>query len=284
MASASHEPDHGDAGYGAAPKPGSAYPSATEGGFTSPALPGPDPRGQYGPPGPGYAPGDPAAFGAQPPRAAASLGRAWAAFIGNPGPFVVAQLLWLVIMAIGVGLLLAALGSLEAPQVHPDGSISGGPRALLGIGGALVVGVVALLAVIQTGAFASATLKTVEGERVALRDFFGARHPGQLLLLGLIVAVASAVLAITVVGPLIVIFVGIWAVSFVVDRGESATGAIRSGLRLGLRAPGQTVLLMLLGCLLGLAGALACGVGTLVTGPVVLLAVADFYRRSLSPP
>jgi uncharacterized membrane protein len=284
MTSASREPDRGDAGYGAAPEPGSAYPSATEGGFTGPALPGPDPRGQYGPPGPGYAPGDPAAYGAQPPRATASLGRAWAAFIANPWPFVVAQLLWLVVMAVPVGVLLAALGALGAPQVHPDGAISGGPRALLGIGGALVVAVIVLLAVIQLGAFASATVKTVDGDRVALRDFFGARHPGQLLLLALILAVASAVLAITVVGPLIVMLVGIWAVFFVADRGEPATGAIGSGLRLVLRAPGQTLLLMLLGYLLSLAGALACMVGTLVTGPVVLLAVADFYRRSLSRP
>jgi hypothetical protein len=284
MASGSQEPDRPDAGYSAAPEPGSAYPSATEGGFTDSALPGPDPRGQYGPPGPGYAPGEPAAYGAEPPRATGSLGRAWAEFTADPWPFVVAQLLWLLIMAVPLGLLLAALGALGAPQVHPDGSISGGPRALLGVGGALVLAVVVALTVVQLGAFAAATLKTVDGGRVALRDFFRPRNPSRLLLLAVIVAVASAVLAITVIGPLIVMFVGIWAVFFVVDRGESVTGAIRSGLRLGARTSGQAVILVLLGYLLGLAGLLACGVGTLVTGPVVLLAVADFYRRSLSRP
>jgi len=284
MTSGSQQPDDQIAGYGAAPEPGSAYPSATEGGFTDMALPGPDRQGQYGPPGPGYAPGDPAAYGAQPPRATGSLGRAWTGFIANPWPFVVGQLLWLVIMAVPVGLLLAALGAFGAPQVHSDGSVSGGPRALLGIGGALVVAVIVWLAVIQLGVFASATLRTVDGDRVELRHFFQLRNPGQLLLLGLILAVSSAVLAITVVGPLIVMFVGIWAVFFVVDRGETATEAIGSGLRLGLRTPGQTLVLVLLGGLLILAGALACGVGTLITGPVVLLALADFYRRSLSRP
>lgn len=261
-------------GYGQAPPPRGAYPGPEQGGFPPPPPPGPGPDGSYGPPGPGYGPPSDGE-----PQAVDSLGHGWRAFTANPWPFVVSQILWGLVLVVPVGLLLLAIGVLGAGRVDEDGDVSRGLAALFGFGGLLVVLVVALLAIVQVGAFATASLRAIAGERVTLADFFRPRNVLQLLVLAVIVGLASALLAITGIGPLIVGFFGIWSVFFVVDRGESATTAIASSVRFAIDNVAQTIVLVLLGYLLNVAGALACGVGTLVTNPVTMLAFADYYRR-----
>jgi uncharacterized membrane protein len=145
-----------------------------------------------------------------------------------------------------------------------------------------VVLVVVLLAVIQQGAFATATLKAVDGVRVGLGDFFRPRHLPQLVLLALILALASALLAVTGIGPLVVMFFGIWAVLLVIDRGLPPIEALRSSVAASLRNPGQTIVLVLAAYVMNAVGVLLCGLGTLISTPVAVLAFADHYRRSAS--
>lgn len=266
-------------GYGQAPPPSSAYPTPEQGGFPPPSAPGPGAAG-YGPPGPGY--GD--APHAE-PQATDSLSRGWRAFTANPWPFVVSQLLWALIFIIPVLLLLAAFGVFASPRVNADGSVDGsaGLAVLFGIGGLTVVVVVMLLAIVQFGGFATASLRAIAGERVGVADFFKPRHFGQLIVLAILVAIASGILAITGIGPLIVMFFGIWAVFFIIDRGQSAIDAIGSSVRFAIGNAGQTIVLVLLGYLLNFVGALLCGVGTLISNPVTMLAFADYYRRRTGP-
>jgi uncharacterized membrane protein len=139
------------------------------------------------------------------------------------------------------------------------------------------------LGVLQMGAFASATLKAVDGGRVSFGDFFRARNFGQLLLLALLLGLASAIVAITVVGVLVVLFFGIWSILFVVDRRQSAIEAISSSFRFATQNAGQSVVLILLSYLLNFVGGLLCGIGTLITNPLTLLGFADFYRRIAGP-
>ncbi|WP_156250333.1 hypothetical protein [Pseudactinotalea terrae] len=264
-ASDPHEP------YGRAPDPSGAYPSPDQGGF----APLPDLRaGDYLPPGPGYSGADTGPDAA--PQATDSLRRAWRIFADNPVPFVISQLIWALIFVIPVALLLIAFGALRLA----DGGTPAGLPALLGVGGLVTVLVIVLLAVVQQGAFATATLKAVDGDRVGVADFFRPRHVAQLLLLALILGVASALLAITGIGPLIVMFFGVWAVLLVVERGLSAVEAVKVSVSASLREPGQTIVLVLAAYVMNAVGALLCGLGTLVSMPVGVLAFADYYRRS----
>lgn len=266
--------------YGQAPPPPSAYPSPAQGGFQPPPPPGPDAYGNYAAPGPGYGR---TAGGSPEPQATESLSRGWRAFTANPWPFVISQILWALIIIVPVAVLLAAFGVFSAPSINADGSASAGLAALIGIGGLVVVLVAVLLGVVQIGAFATAALRAVAGERVTLADFFRPRNLTQLLLLALLLGVASGLVAITGIGPLIVMFFGIWSVFFVVDRGQSAIEAITSSVRFAMANAGQTIVLVLLGYLLNFVGGLLCGIGTLITNPVTMLAFADYYRRITGP-
>ncbi len=286
-------------GYGQAPDPSGAYPPPQQGGFTPPPPPGPGPQGQYGQPGPGYggpppqqgygAPG--ASYGAPSgePQATESLSRAWEAFKANPWPFVLSQLLWGLILIIPVGILLAVFGvfSYSAPTINPDGTMdpgtAGGFAAIFGIGGIIVALVAIAIAVVQYGAFASATLKAMDGGRVELGDFFKPKNFGQLLLLALILGVAAALLAITVIGSIAVMFFGVWAIFFVVDRNQGAIDALKSSFGFASKNVSQSIVLILLAYVLNIVGSIPCGLGLFVTNPVTLLAFADFYRRVTGP-
>lgn len=257
--------------YGRAPDPSGAYPSPDQGGF----APLPDlSTGDYLPPGPGYGGADAGPDAA--PQATESLRRAWRIFADNPAPFVISQLIWAVIFLVPVAILLAAFGALRLG----DGGVPARLSALLGVGGLVIVLVMVLLGVVQQGAFATATLKAVDGERVGIADFFRPRHVGQLVLLALILGLASSLLAVTGIGPLIVMFFGVWAVLMVAERGLSAIEAVKASVTASLREPGQTIVLVLAAVVLNAVGALLCGLGTLVSMPVSMLAFADYYRRS----
>jgi len=261
--------------YGPAPDPPGAYPRPDQGGFTP--LPRID-EGDYRPPGPGYSGAD---LGPEAAQATDSLRRAWRIFAAHPQnwqPFVLSQLIWGVIIAVPVLVLLLAFGALRLGRPGPSAGLS----ALFGVGGLVVVLVVVLLAVIQQGAFATATLKAVDGVPIGLGDFFRPRHLRQLVLLALLLGLGSALLAVTGIGPVVVMFFGIWAVLLVVDRGLPAIEALRSSVTASLRDPGQTIVLVLAAYLMNAVGVLLCGLGTLVSTPVAMLAFADHYRRSAS--
>jgi uncharacterized membrane protein len=264
---ASGPPEH----YERAPDPSGAYPSPDQGGFAP--LPDLD-TGQYLPPGPGYSAADTGPDSA--PQATHALLRAWRVFAADPAPFVISQLLWALVILVPVAILLGAFGVLRPS----DGDTPAGLSVLLGVRGLATVLLVVLLAVVQQGAFASATLKAVDGARVTVADFFRLRHLGRLLLLALILGLASALLAVTGIGPLIVMFFGVWAVLLVVERGLPAIAALKAGVAASLRQPGQTIVLVLVTYAMNALGVLLCGLGTLVSVPVSALAVADHYRRS----
>lgn len=284
--------------YGQAPPPASAYPSAEQGGFAP--MP-PPPPGQYGQPGPGYggppppAYGSPAgAYGGVPgygePQATDSIGRGWAQFKANPWPFVLAQLAWGAIFLVPtliMVLIAAAAGAFARSTYNPDTQTWEGGQGLFGalgfIGIVLMVLIYIALGIIQMGAFASATLKAVDGGQVRFGDFFTIRNFTQLLVLALLIGLASAILAITIIGPLIVVFFGVWSIFFVVDRNQGAIDSIKSSVGFAGKNAGQSIVLILLAYVLNLIGALLCGVGTLITNPVTLLGYADFYRRVTGP-
>lgn len=289
-------------GYGQAPLPPSAYPNPQQGGF--PPTPPPQ-QGQYGPPGPGYGGVPPAgpgygspagSYGGAPgyavtsPQATDSLSSGWERFKANPWPFVLAQLAWGAIFLVPTLIMViiaAAAGAFATPSFNPDTGEYEGGSGLLGalgfFGIALMVLVYIALAVIQMGAFASATLKAVDGGQVSFGDFFKVRNFTQLLLLALLIGIASAVLAITFVGPLIVLFFGVWSIFFVVDRNQGAIDAVKSSFGFASKNAGQSIVLILLAYVLNLIGGLLCGIGTLITNPLTLLGYADFYRRITGP-
>lgn len=221
----------------------------------------------YGAPNQGYAP--PPAAG---PQATDSIGAGWERFKLTWTPFVLAQLIWGVIIGALMGIFIAIIGAVT------DGARLG----LVGIAAFITLFAV-IIAIVFAGAFAGAALKAIDGQQVAIGDFFRPQNIGQLLLLALIYGVSAAVLSFTIVGPLAIAFFGAFALYFVVDRGMGAIDAIKASIQLAMANVGQTIIIILLAGLISSAGSLACGIGILVTAPIAQLSLAHFYRQLTGP-
>lgn len=80
----------------------------------------------------------------------------------------------------------------------------------------------------------------------------------------------------------------IWVVMFplcfsrliLIDQGVSVVEALRSSWRFTMRAPGAILWMLILAAFTSLLGAIACGVGYLVTAPIYLLTMSILYEEN----
>lgn len=230
-------------------------------------LPPPPPTG-FGPggaPSGEYSPTDAIAYG-------------WRKFKAHAGPiiaFVVIGFVALVVVSIMLALLTGGLDramAFESPTVA-DRMVDLATQFL-----SLVVG----------AAIIRATLAIVDGRDLQLAEFFRLEQMGQVVIAALLLSMAGLiVLFIPLLGFLLNIaisFLGQFVMFFILDDGEQAIDAIMSSVNFTIANIGPLVLFLVLGVLVVIAGALACGIGLIVAVPVVAIAQAYTFRRLRGQP
>ncbi|WP_068273088.1 hypothetical protein [Aldersonia kunmingensis] len=248
------------------PPPGGYGPPPGGGYGPPPGQYGQPPQGGYPPPppGPGYGEPFPAASGgygydAGPELSVgAAIGYGWEKFKGN-------ALVW-------IGITLAAIVIQGLLQVLFRVSDS----IVLAIIGALILFVVGVL--IQA-AFFQGALHELDGRRPDFGSFFRWENVGQLVLAALLVGLATWVgLILCIIPGIIVGFLLFYTLPFVIDQRREAVDAIKSSYNLVSQNVGPLLLLALACIGLNIVGAILCGVGLLVSGPVTLIAATYAFR------
>jgi len=146
----------------------------------------------------------------------------------------------------------------------------------------LVLGYLVLLVV--AAAISSAQyvglLGIADGQPTTIGSFFKPRYIGPMILLTLIVGVLVAIgYVLCVIPGLIVALFAIFAHAVLVDRGLSPIDSLKASIEIVKANVGQVILVWLVAGLIGIAGALACGVGVLVSAPLASLMLVYTYRR-----
>jgi len=260
------------------------------GGANGPPPPPPPPGGPggYGPGGggPGYG-GQPAYGG--PPAPAYSVGDAlsfgWAKFQANVGPILLSALVLLVgvgAVAVVGGLVSGALSSDVECAFDSNGEFvcDGGTGFFAGLVIQAILTAVLLVVFQVIGAgLIRAALKVTDGGSWEFSEVLRTDKIGKVVVAALIVA------AITFVGTLLCYFPGIiagfmlsYTLYFVVDRDLEPMDAVKASFELTKNNLGNTLVWYIVGAIVAFAGFLACGVGALVSLPVVLLGTAYTYR------
>jgi len=186
-----------------------------------------------------------------------ALSFGWAKFQANIGSIVLSAL----VLLVGVGLV-----------------------AVLGFFAGLVLQAVlaaVLLVVFQVIAadLIRAALTVIDGGSWEFSEVLRTDKIGKVVVTALIVG------AITVVGTLLCYFPGLiagfmlsYSLYFVVDRDLEPMAAVKASVELTKNNLGNTLVWYIVGAIVAFAGFLACGVGALVSLPVVLLGTAYSYR------
>ena len=188
-------------------------------------------------------------------------------------------------MLIGVAYAVAAVGGpigSTTTTTSSDGysqattDISTGGFAIMIVGCILAYAV----GIFAQSAFLSGVLDIADGRPVTVGSFFKPRNLGQVVLAAIIVSILTALASVLCIIPALI--VGIFAqftIPFVIDRSQGAIEALKSSFSTVSSNFANSLLAWLVGVAALLVGALVCGVGLLVGGPVAALILIYAYRK-----
>jgi uncharacterized membrane protein len=219
------------------------------------------------------------------------------------GPLIVPALVYSVILGVIAGVLYFAviatvLGTtgLDSSSMTYDpntGTYSGGfsdagtsffsfTFILIVVVGVLVFMV--LGALVQS-AYLNGVLKIVDGQPVAIGDFFKPRNLGQVLVAGLIVGVLTAIgYALCYLPGIIVALFMMFTYLFVIDRNLGAIDAMKASFDVVKNNFGPAILAFLIAGIIMAVGGFVCGIGVIVALPVAQLFLAYAYRTLTGGP
>lgn len=155
----------------------------------------------------------------------------------------------------------------------------------MGIGYFAMIAVMVVVQTLAMAAYQLFLLRLVRGQETSFSDL-NAIKPVivPLLFVGLLNAVAVMAGYVLLIVPGVIIALGLAMANFVVlDKNLRAVEAMKASWRIMVGYKGKLFVLVLLIALLNFAGMLACGMGTLVTMPISMVAMAMFYNRIAEP-
>lgn len=264
------------------PAPG-GEPTPPSAGDATPPPPPPPPAGATPPP--------PPPAGAAPPASSDwSVGNAlsygWAKFQANWQPLVIAMVVLFVAFAI-VGILYAVvqgavIGDVKL-ELQDDGTYEttgGGGFATSLILAAVFTGVFMVASIVVGAMLIRAALDLTEGKAISTSSILKVPDLGPLLVLGVIVGGLTLVGTILCYIPgLIVGFLLQFSVHFLLDKGLAPVEAAKASFNLVKDNLGNAIIWYIVALIVGGIGAIACGVGILVTYPIALIGTAYTYKK-----
>ncbi len=285
------QPGYSQPGYGQAPygqQPG--YGQAPYGQQPYGQAPyGQQPYGQqpYGQPGYGQPAYGRGGFDQGGYDAVGAIKYGWEKFSKKPAELLVPMLVALVVVGLVFAVIYAVLGALLLGgggfTTDPATGVTtydAGPGFL-----AFMVGyAVMLLFSVLVGQFVGAALvrggvDTVDGRPVSMGSIWQGWDKGQVALAGLLLAVGIAIgYVLCIIPALIFGFLTQYTLFFVVDQEMKAVDAIKASIAFTRAHLAETLVFYLLASVTLFVGALLCGLGLLVAGPVVVVGSAYTYR------
>lgn len=253
------------------------WPSAPGGGSRSEPPSGPPPSGPppSSPPPAAGAPGSSPAPTGGDFSVAAAFTYGWEKFQQNMGPIILGTMVYL-----GASIVIGVIWFFLAGAILGVGGDSGAgffafmlTTAVMGLVG------VALFFIIQAGIIRAA-LALTSGRQIEMKTLLDLDNVGQVILTALIVGVASAIgFVLCYIPGLVVMVFTSFAMHFVIDQRMQAVDAIKASVDLVNRNLGTMIVLLIAGYVANTIGSLLCGIGLLVSIPVVIIANTYAYRR-----
>lgn len=267
-------PPQGPGGYPPPPgnNPPGSYPPPPQGNYPPPPQ-GNYPQGGYPPPPGNYPPPPPFQQPQQggPGSGQISVGDAisysWKKFSEN-------ALVWVGI-ALVAGLISIVIQLIfgNSLTVDASGEFS---FSVLGTIGFFVSTIVGYLI---NAAFIRGALHEVDGNKPAFASFFQFTNVAAIVIASIIIGIASTIgLVLFIIPGLAVVFLTWFTLQFVIDQDQEPIDAIKSSFNLVKNNAGPLLLLALAFVGINILGAIPCGLGLFVTGPMTLIGSTYAYR------
>ncbi|MCV7283005.1 hypothetical protein H7J88_25550 [Mycolicibacterium flavescens] len=296
-----YPPPPGGGGYPPPPPPGGYPPPPPPGGYPPPPPPGgyppppgagyPPPQSGYPPPPQGgypggYPPAGPGFGGPAPYSVGDAFSWAWGKFTANAAALIVPTLVYAIVV-VALQALFGILSAAVAPEATSYTADENGFAFSYNVSGPASVAVTILgyiVALVVGGAIQSAyyggMLDVANGRPVSIGTFFRPRNVANVIIAGVIVGILTSIGFVLCVLPGIAVAIfTMFTVIALLDRNLSPIDAIKTSFDIAKNNFGQVLLTFLVVIVVVAVGALLCGVGLLVAGPLAALIEVYAYRK-----
>jgi uncharacterized membrane protein len=246
------------------PPPGDTYGGAAGGG---------DGGGYGAPPTDPY--GAPAG-GAVPYSPTDALGYGWRKFSASPSTLLIPM----IVAWVGIVVTVVIVEFLIIPAVFNSSNFF---VQLVGAG--VAIGLITVVTQILIAGLYKGAANVADGKSFSLGQMFDDWDKTQVAIAAVLIAVATAIGTILCYIPGVIVgFLTMYTMLFVVDKQLEAVPAIKASYELVTKNFGNTFVYWLLAGIVLLVGAILCGIGLLIAGPVALIGLAYTYRRLQNEP
>ena len=272
------------------PPPQGGYPPPPQGGY-----PPPPPQGGYPPPQGGYpplrreapSPGGPGYQGQAQFNIGDAFSWAWNKFSKNAAALIVPALVYGAILTVLSGIVYGLAFALAPKSDSVYESYDYGASYSTGFSfgfasiAVFVVGYLILIVVAAAiqSAYLAGLLDIANGQQVTIGSFFKPRNVGAVIIATLIIAIAGAIGSFCFVLGLVVGVFTLFTTVIIVDRNASPIDAIKQSIEITKANIGPVILTWIMAGVIAVVGALACGIGLIVSIPVAALFLVYSYRR-----
>jgi uncharacterized membrane protein len=150
---------------------------------------------------------------------------------------------------------------------------------------AISIGFLYIVVMIVGAGIIRGALGITEGRPFQVSEMFKTDQLGNVVVASLLVGVATTIgYALCYLPGVAVAFLTSYTLFFVIDQNLAPVDAIKASFELTTKNLGNTVVWYIVGGLVAVAGAIACGVGLLVTVPLVIIGTAYTYKTLTAQP
>jgi uncharacterized membrane protein len=144
---------------------------------------------------------------------------------------------------------------------------------------AISIGFLYVVMMIVGAGIIRGALGITEGRPFQTSEIFKTDQLGAVVVASLLVGVATTIgYALCYLPGVAIAFLTSYTLFFVIDQGLSPIDAIRASFDLTTKNLANTIVWYIVGGLVAVAGVIACGVGLLVTVPLVIIGTAYTYK------
>ena len=145
----------------------------------------------------------------------------------------------------------------------------------------LIVGYLILMVVAAAiqSAYLGGLLEIANGQPVSIGSFFKPRNTVNVIIATLIIGVASAIGSFCFILGLVIGVFTLFTTVIIVDRNAPPIDAIKQSIDITKNNIGNVIIVWLLAGVIAVVGALACGIGLIVSIPVASLFLVYAYRK-----
>jgi uncharacterized membrane protein len=252
------------------------YPPPQQGGYPPPQQGGYPAAGGYPPPGPGLP-------GSQDHNVGEAFSWAWNKFTKNAAALIVPALVYGVIIGILAGATYGLAFALAPTTYESYGDYSYSYEAGFGFMSFLALGIGYIILIVVAAAIQSAylggLLDIANGQPVTAGSFFKPRNTVPVIIATLIIGIASAIGSFCFILGLVIGIFTLFTTIIIVERNVPPIEAIKQSIDIAKNNFVQVLLVWLVAGVIGVVGALACGIGLIVAIPVAALFLVYAYRH-----